>query len=603
MHTSSGPFALLFNDWMKAHWKLVLLVTLGLVVLGTIIFQIVYPNSRLLPGTTVDSVAIGGMRKDEAAKKLNDLYGEVKLKIYFGSNQAAFQTPQLKDVGVAVKNENRIEDIQYPFYLRLIPGSFLFVNSFSKAGPLEYAYDKAKIQDYTQGKVGDTCTIPAKDATLKQIDSQLQVVPSVPGGVCDINEFQQTLAEARPTGNEDGDANKVHIDSTETSAKVDDDKARQLADILNTRLKDPMPISLGTDTQTIPGRIVMGWLDFKSDVPADSIDDSANETAKLVYSVNKDRMLTYLNAGIASKVIKKPGVSKVSTMDFTETSRVNGANGLELDVDKILVSVTDYINKKINQAVAVTHVVGPTTVYTRSYSPTSVGYNALLTQFAQDNPGKYGLVLNELSGLTNLRSGSYNADTRFTSAGIESLYIGYGVIMEKYTGALLPGADISEGRDVEKCLKQMLVESDEDCRLGFYKKLGFATVTARGKELGTTNTAFADKGSVTSPNDLQRVMIALYKNQVARLQGGQRLIEFGNIVFSNDGIPAGVTSGRVSHFVGENDTMRNDTALVFSSKGVYALTVLSDGSSWDKIQALTKKIEAFKAVKVPKGAK
>jgi hypothetical protein len=35
---------------------------------------------------------------------------------------------------------------------------------------------------------------------------------------------------------------------------------------------------------------------------------------------------------------------------------------------------------------------------------------------------------------------------------------------------------------------------------------------------------------------------------------------------------------------------------------VYALTVLSDGSSWDKIAGLVKKIEVIKAMKIPKGA-
>jgi beta-lactamase class A len=599
----SGPFALLFNDWMKAHWKLVILVTLAVIILGTLIFQIVYPNSRLLPGTTVDGVALGGMRKDEAAKKLDDLYGDVKLNIYFGKNQAAFQTPKVKDVGVSVLNENRINDIQYPFYYRVIPGSFLFMDSITKVSGLEYAYDKQKIQDYTQSKVGDTCTIPAKDATLKLIDSQLQVVPSVPGGVCDITSFQQSLSEARPTSDADSDSNKVRIDSTEIAAKVDDDKARQLADMLNTRLKDPMPMSLGSTSEPIPGRIVLSWLDFKSEIPPDSVDDSANLTAKLLYSVNPDRMSTYLSSGIAAKVVKKPGVSKVSTTDFTETARVNGANGVDLDQDKIVASITNYIDSKTNQAVAVTHNVGPTVIYTRSYTPTSVGYSALLAQFAQDNPGKYGLAITELSGLKFPRSATYNADARFSSAGIESLYMGYAIVMDKAAGSLRPAETIAGSRNVETCMKDMIIKQDDACRLGFYTRFGFAHTTARGAELGLQNTVFADKGGVTSANDLQKVMIGLYKNQIARIEGGQTLLSIARTIRSNDGIPAGISTGSVSHLVGEDDAeVRNDTAVVYSSKGVYILTVLSDGSGWDKVASLAKKIEAFKQVKVPPNA-
>lgn len=598
--TSHGPLSLLFNDWMKEHWKLVLLIAGGLIVLGLVIYQIVYPSSRLLPGATVDDVQLGGLRKSEAAAKLNELYGSVQLNIFFGKNTAAFLEPKIKDVGINVLNEDRIEAMEYPFYLRLIPGSIFWANSTMKAGDLKYSYDREKIQSYTQSKVGDSCTIPARDATLKLVDSQLQVVPSVPGAVCDITRFQQQLAEVRPTADSDND---VRIDSTETPAKVDDEKARQLASVLNARLKDPMPIVLNNDTESVPGRVVLSWLDFKSDLPPDTPDNTTNQTAKIVFAVNKDRMISYLNAGIAAKVIKKPGVSKVSTLDFKETSRVNGANGTELDVDKILVSVTDYINSKNNQAVAVTRVVGPSTVYTRTYTPTSVGYSALLAQFAQDNPGTYGLVINELSGVRNLRSASYNADARFVSAGIESVFLSYVMVMDKYDGSLRPAEKISGSRNVETCFKDMIIKQDEACRLGFYSRFGFAHTTARGAELGLKNTVFADKGGVTSANDLQKLIIGLYKNQIARVEGGQQILSTGRTIRSNEGIPAGVTSGDVSHFVGENEKAHNDSAIVYSSKGVYALTVLSDGSSWEKVAALAKKIEAFKQMKVPTDAR
>lgn len=588
---------------MKEHWRRVLLIAVGVLLLGTMIYQIIYPNSRLLPGTVVDGVKVGGMRKEEAAKKLDDMYGDVALKIYFGKNDAAFQTPKLKEVGVSVVNENRIAAMEYPWILRFIPGSSMFVNSFAKAGPLEYAYDKTKIQDYTQSKVGDTCTIPPKDATLKRIDSQLQVVASVPGGECDINQFQQALAEVRPTGDEDGDTNKVRIDSTETPAKVDDDKARELADMLNTRLKDPMPMSLGSESQQIPGRIVMGWLDFKSDIPAESIDKSANQTAKLVYLINKERMETYLNSGIAAKVVKKPGVSKVTTLDFTETARVNGAGGRVLDLDKIVTSVTDYINSKTDQSVAVTHDVGPTVIYTRNYSPTSVGFSAMLTQFAQDNPGTYGLAFNELTNVKYPRSASYNADARFASAGVDSLYIGYAVLVSRKAGDLRPAEKIADDRIVETCYKDMFIKNDDACRIGFYNRFGYNAMLARGQELGLQNTVFAEKSGVTSTNDLQKVLIGLYKNQIARDAGGQDLVSNSRAIRANEGIPTGIPGVSIAHFVGENETIHNDAAIVYSSKGIYALTILSKDSSWEKVAALAKKIEALKQVKIPPNAR
>ncbi len=598
--TTRGPLVFVINEWMKQHWRLFLLILLGLTLLGITIFQIVYPNSRLLPGAQVDGAAVGGMRKEEAAKKLNELYGEVKMSVYFGTNDAAFMESKLKDMGISVLNENRVSQMEYPLLLKFIPGSIFWVNNMIKPGELEYSYDKTKIQTYTQGKVGDSCTIPAKDATLKQIDSQLQVVPSIPGGECDISEFQRIIAEARPVSDES--ENKIRIDSTETPAAIDDEKARTLADTLNQRLKDPMPISLGSETESVPGRIVMSWLDFKGDIPEETI-DRANEAAKLTYSINADRIGDYLNAGIASKVVKKAGVSKVSTTDFKETSRVNGAGGTELDAPKIIASVTDYINSKTNQAVAVVHEVGPTTVYTRTYTPTSVGYNALLTQYAHDNPGEYGLAISEMSGVTNLRSGSYNTTAKFPSAGIDSLYIGYAVIMERYTNDLRANENIAGGRNPETCMNDMMQRADEACRIGFFTRLGYNKMVQRGNELGLKNTTFSNKDSSTTVEDVHKVMINLYKNQVGRTEGGQKILTLGRTTRITEGIPAGVKAGGVAHVVGEGGTSFNDAAVIYSTKGVYVLTVLTkDGSSWEKIAELTKKIEAFKQVKVPKGA-
>lgn len=593
---AKGPFALLVNDWMKEHWRRVLLIVLGVILLVVLIFQIVYPNSRLLPGATVDGVSFSGMRKSEAAERLDGLYGDLDLAVYFGKNEAAFQTAKMKDIGIAVNNEARLNAINYPFYLRIIPGSFLWANSVAKPGEIEYLYDKSKIESYTQSEVYNGCSIPAKDATLKLIDSQLQVVTSVPGGTCDMTQFQQALGEVKPSADVE---NEVRIQIDEKPAKVDNEKARELADTLNNRLRTPMPMLVGSEAQQIPGRIVLSWLDFKSDIPAESIDNSSNQSAKLVYSVNKDRMKAYLDANVADKIVKKPGVSKISTKDFAETSRVDGAGGTEVDVDKIHAAVETYINNKSQQVTASTRVVGPTMVYTRSYTATSTGFSALLAQFAQDNPGTYGLAFTEISGVRNLRSANYRMDAKYPSGGLEGMYLGYAAIMDQSEGTLRPAEKIAGSRNVTECLKDMIEKSDADCRQGFYERFGHAHTTARGKELGLTGTTFAGKDSVTSVGDIHNYMVRLQQNQIARIQGGQKLLGYSKTIRASDGVPAGVNQGEaVGHIVGESGTLRHDSAIVNANKGTYVLTVLSDGSSWDNIAKLTKKVQDLKAVKV-----
>jgi hypothetical protein len=599
--TQGGPVnALTVNYWLKQHWKLLLIILFAVFLLGETIFQIVYPSSRLIPGTVVDGVNLGGMKIADAAKKLDGEYGNLKLDIFFGKNDAAFQSPKLSDVGIGVNNTDRLSAISYPFYMRIIPTSVWWFPQLQTPGKIGYTYDKDKIADYTLSKVGSDCSIPPQNATLKLIESQLQVVPSVSGGKCDINNFQDTLAQVKPDPDKQ---NKVRIDINETAAPITDDIARALAAKLNGRLATPMPITVDASTADIPGRVVLSWLDFKADVPEQSIDNTGNFSASLKFNVNKDRMTDYLDQNIASKLIKKPGVSKVSTRDFTETSRVNGASGRDLDVPKITQSVEDYINSKIQKALGATVVVGPMTVYTRSYSPTSIGFSALLAQFAQDNPGTWSMAFQELSGVEHPRSAQYRGDAKMPAAGIHALYLAYTDVMEEYAGVARPVDIISGDTTALDCFRLMIQRSDDGCRKGFYNYFGYPKLTSRAAEIGLKNTVFAGEDSVTSANDLQLLMIGIFKNKIARVEGGQKVLSDARSIRSNEGIPAGSGTGQISHLVGENDTMHNDTAVIYSTNyGAYALTVMSKDSDWPKISELAKKIISLKSVKIPKGA-
>lgn len=599
---SGGVNALTINDWMKRHWKLLLLIIVVVVLLGETIFQIVYPSSQLVPGTKLDGLNIGGMRKRDAAQKLDQAYGGLKLDIYFGKNQAAFQSPKMSDVGVGVDNSARVAAMNYPFYLRMIPGSIWWAANAEKPGEISYTYDKNKIASYTTSKVGTDCSIPPQNATLKLVESQLQLVPALSGGNCDITQFQQTLAGVKPNPDI---ANSVRIDIDETPAPVTDDMARALAATLNSRMATPMPIQVDSSTDTIPGRVVLSWLDFKSVVPEQSIDNSANQQASIQFSVNQNRMKDYLDQGIAAKLIVKPGVNRVSTLDFKETSRVNGKSGRDLDVPAIAQSVTNYINNKTQKAVGATKVVGPSTVYKRSYSPTSVGFSALLAQYAQDNPGTWGLAFTELNGVRHPRSATYNANARIPAAGIHSLYLAYTYVMQKSAGVARPVDTISGSTTATDCFTVMIQQADPGCTKGFYSYFGYAQLASRGQELGLKNTVFAGDDTLTSAGDLQKVMVGLFKDQIARSQDGESILSAARAGRNNDGIPVGAGSNaRITHLTGESGDVHNDTAIVYDSNyGAYALTVMSDGSSWDKVADLAKKIETLKAVKVPLDAR
>lgn len=602
---TSGPTtgrAMVFSYWLKRHWKLLLIIAVSVLVIAQTIFQIVYPSSRLIPGTKVDGVNIGGLKYADATKKLNDRYGALPLNIYFGKNEAAFQSPKMSEVGIAVNNEERLKAISYPFYLRFVPGSIWWASSLSKPGEIQYVYDKNKIISYTIAKVGESCSIPPINASLKLVDSQLQLVPSISGGQCDINDFQEKLAAVKPDVIKQ---NQVRIAIDDVAATISDELARDLALKLNNRMLQPMPMAVDSATASIPGRVVLGWLDFVADTPQDSSYNNVNKLSSLKFAVNAKRAEDYLNLGIAAKLIQKPGVTYVSTTDFTETSRKNGSNGRTIDMDRTVKSIEDYINNKTQQAVGLTKVVGPSTVATRTYTPTSVGFAALLAQYDEDNPGAYSAVFTELSGAPNLRNAQYRGDARMPAAGIHSLYIAYTEIMDEYAGITRPVDKISGTKDVSTCFKLMLQEFDEGCRKGFYDRFGFAKLKSYGGSLGLSNTVFNGEDTQTSANDLQKVMNGLKNGQIGRQEGGARIMSALQDVRDNAGIPKGTDDTRATHVIGEADMVFNDSAIVNSKYGDFILTIMSNGAgtSWEKVSGLAKKVLDLKAVKPPKDAR
>ena len=60
------------------------------------------------------------------------------------------------------------------------------------------------------------------------------------------------------------------------------------------------------------------------------------------------------------------------------------------------------------------------------------------------------------------------------------------------------------------------------------------------------------------------------------------------------GIPAG-TNGTVANKVGFLNGLLHDAAIVYGSNSKYVLAIMTDGSSWNNIAELTKRIEQFRS--------
>lgn len=316
------------------------------------------------------------------------------------------------------------------------------------------------------------------------------------------------------------------------------------------------------------------WLDF---VVADG---------KLGTRVNVERAGAWLNANVAAKVTVKPGVSYIKTVDFTETSRVNGSEGRAIDIAATVGSLQQVVDGSSQTASTATVVVPPTEEYTRTYSPTDTGLSALLANYAKDHTGTFGISLIELDG--KKRRADYQGDKTFVTASTYKLFAAYELLKQIDAG--------KRSWDTEAaCFNKMITYSDNACAENYLNSLGLSTITKDIQAIGLKNSTFMKSGGpFTTANDLTLLLGMLQSQQNFSSVNRGRLISAMKANVYRKGIPAGA-SGTVADKVGFMDGLLHDAAIVYSPSGTYVLAIMTEGSSWATIADLARQIGTLRA--------
>ena len=551
------------------QWK-PLAIRGGLGLLGLLMLvQIFYPGDRLLPFASIDKQSVGMQTKQQVTELLNKRYSEHKLAIYMGIDSKAFSTPTLKDVDITVDNTERVKAMNYPWYLRVLPSS-LFWAGLAKSDVPTPTFGKA-FEKYVDEKLMGECRKAPVNATLKADGDRLTVVRAQPGGECQRDDVLATLKKARPVL---GEESKVMVKQKEVFPAVTDKAAKAVADDINAQVAKGVPLEVAGETVVLPAKDVLSWLDI-----------TAPDNGVQVI-VNGERAAAYLNPKVAPKVSVKPGISYITTVDFTETSRVNGASGQALDINRTAASIGEVVKGEAESAQAVVMVLPPVEQYTRSYSPTDAGLSALLANYAKDHPGSYGISLIELDG--KKRRASYNGDQQFVTASTYKLLVAYSLLKRIDAGT----KDWDSNAD---CFNKMISNSDNACAEAFLENLGLSNVTKDINAIGLKNSNFTKTGGpYATANDLALLLGMLQSGQNFSLVNRDRLISAmkGNIF--RKGIPAGA-SGTVADKVGFMDDLLHDAAIVYSPSGTYVLVVMTQGSSWATIADLAGQIDKLRA--------
>lgn len=564
------------NAWAAQRRSLLYKIGGGLIGL-LILVQIFYPGGRMPLFATVDGVSVSGWDKKDAARELDERYQKQRITISLGKVDDDYDTPLAADLGITTSNKARIEQATYPWYIRLIPTSLVWFGALQSEQAPSYSYNDAKAKEYLGKKVGEGCVIPAKDATLQLNGDALSVVPAKSGGKCDEQTTVKIIARAAPRINK---PSAVTIPVTVIAPTVGDDEAKRLADTLKASSQGGIRLKVANKIQTIEQKEVLSWLGFKT------IGEG------LGFEINADKAGAYLSKTAAPVIAKPAGVTKVTTADFTETSRQDGASGQTLDLPATLADISLVLNDDKEQAQAQVTTLAPKMEYTRSFSKTSTGIAAQLKFYDDDNAGVFGVSFSELGGQG--LNAQHNGDRQFVTASTYKLFVAFSTLKRVEADQLKWSDSIAGGRDLTKCFDDMIVKSDNPCAEALIKKIGAKDLNADIKSLGLTSTAFRADNNVTTANDLAKYLTQLEKGTMPlKPENRERLLSAMKRNIYRQGVPAGA-SGTVADKVGFMWGLLHDATVVYSPKGTYVLVVLTDGSSWANIADLTRKIEALR---------
>ena len=541
-----------------------------------LIVQLVYPWGNMPLYHTIDTINVSGWSATDTVKLLNDNYKKLQVGLYFGNSPKTYRQPTTGDVGITIDATSQVQSAQYSWWLRLIPTSIWWAHSVTKPIAPTYAYDTAKTKVYVTKELGGSCDVKAVNARIEYKDKKLQVIPAIDGGTCRLDDVIKELGAARPKLTD----SVLRIPMDQHPAKIHDATAKGIADALTVKTKDGVKIDAAGQTVTVSQTDVLSWLDITAP-------DSG-----IVVTINKDRSKTYFDKELAPKVAVAAGTSKVTTLDFTEIARQNGTNGQVLDSDATVDALNAWLKGSDDALTVKTKSVAPSVAYTRTYTSTDTGMSALIAQFAESHPGTYGVSFAELDG--NHRHATYRADTIYRTASTYKLFVAYGTLKRVESGAWHWSDQIQGGRDLTKCLDDMIVKSDNACGEVLLSKIGYGTLTNEIHAIGLSHSSFTHNFPETTAGDLTTFVGALQSGQLLNPGSTNTLLSAMKRNVYRQGIPAGA-SGQTADKVGFLDAFLHDAAIVYSPSGTYALSIMTEGSSWSAIADLTRQIEKLRA--------
>ena len=543
------------------------------VLLLVIIGQFLYPAGRLLPFTRLDDQRVSSMNEREITQLLVDKYNNVPISLDIKGDAKHITVKESTSVaGISPDNEKIFNGLtSYPWWQRLVPFSAFFVGAL-KNQAIVVDLDDARFSDYAKARLAD-CQVKPKNAGVMVKNSDVVLSPAKDGQQCVEKDLRKIILGTKLS--EKGVTATINAKVIEPTRK-DKDISGMLKDAKEL-VDRKLSLKIGDKTYTVDKATIASWLDFNED---------AKNKKKISVAVDIDAVRSYV-AEMQKKIYVAPTPEIVYVVDGVETSRTGGKEGIGLNHSETATALKDQLLKGDGTAEATVITLPPTVSYKRSYSATKTGLQLLLNDLVAAK-GNYGISVRWLDGSVV----SARGDTSYHPASTYKLYVAYSLLKRIESGDMTWDGSSTGGKTVSQCFDLMIVNSDNTCAEWFGNTIGWNTITSEVRALGLNNTDVGWGTKASTANDETKFLAQLQNCSFLQQAECDRLISAMKRQVYRTGIPAGI-SAPVADKVGFLDGLLHDAAIVYAPNKTYALTILTNGSSWGNIADAAKQINAL----------
>lgn len=532
--------------------------------------QLLYPSGRGLPFARVGDDQIFFSSRDDIVAKLDSLQQSGKIAVKVDDKTT---TESLTTAGITISVDKTADmALEYPLWQRFIPLTLLF--SKLQSQPLSIDTNEEKISAFA-GKLSESEYRAAKNATLVVEGETIKVQNDEAGAEIQPSDIIHHLKSATYRGQ----TTNVQLHRQPIAV------ARKTSDIQTVKKQAETIIATATSLTVADKKYdvskaeLANWLMFTD-----------GENNMLTLSLSDEKMSAYL-ASISKELTIAPGVTKINTVDGQEVSRVTGSDGRGIDVEAVKKSIQQAVLAAQPSVAIKTGFVTlkPTEQFNKQFTATQRGLQAYIADLAATK--NMNIAVSQIGG--NGWSASAKAGDQVISASTYKLFVAY-VLFEKIKTGGYSWEQPMLDTNIAGCFDRMIVRSDNACAEKFIDmittKVLDDTIHAGGFSKATSfRSTVATK---TSAADQLRLVIGLHDGTIIGGSDRDRLLSAMSRQIYRAGIPSG-TNGSVQNKVGFLNEVLNDSGVVTTSRGTYAISIMTRNSSWGEIAQITRTIESL----------